>query len=566
MKKWSISIIVILILSSIMIGCSSQSTTTPPSNPAPTTTAAVATTTAPKPTITATAGPVTTAPVVTSVIPTITRPAIVTTAPSGVKYGGNLRIILTGPVAAIGTLGAPTEYISGMYGRVAAPAIEFLFTYDANEKFFPQLAESWEISPDGKTLIIRIRKGVKFTDGTDLNAQAVKEDFDLMKVATNIPGWLTMFKNVASYNVVDDYTLKVTFSTPDSLFMVNMSLYGLMSPTAMKKPTSPTAMAKDHMVGTGPFKFVNYTRGDFIQYTKNENYWQTGKPYVDTMELRQIDDPVTSTIYFRTGAGQLIFGITPKDAPVLEQLGYRILKSSANNIIPIVPDGANKDSPFANIKVRQAVEYAIDRKALATIGLGYWQPAFQMAVPSDSRYVPELAARNYDVAKARQLLTEAGYPDGFKTTLVANNTFDRNVLVGVQAYLKAAGIDGTIDIQEAAKFTDTQNKGWKGLLFSGTPIVGNVQSMWNRFGAQIYPSMYRGTFQQKLDAAITEMDYDKRLGNLKDMVRVMYDDAMVIPIYASPDLSAADKSLQGDINWTIGHPNMWAPANAWLSP
>jgi peptide/nickel transport system substrate-binding protein len=325
-------------------------------------------------------------------------------------------------------------------------------------------------------------------------------------------------------------------------------------------------MAQDHMIGTGPFKFVTYARGDFINYVKNANYWQTGKPYVDTIELRQIDDPLTSVVYFRTGSGQLIFGITPKDAVGLQQSGYRILKSSANNIIPIVADGANKDSPFADIRVRQAAEYAIDRNAIASLGQGYWQPVFQMAVSTDSRYVPSLAPRNYDVAKAKQLLTDAGYPNGFKTTLVANSTFDRNVLVAVQAYLKTVGIDGTIDIQEAARFTDTQNKGWKGLLFSGTPIVGNVQSMWNRFGSQIYPSMYRGDFQKKLDAAITEMDYDKRLGYLKDMVSLMYTDAMVIPLYASPDLSASDSHLQGDINWEIGHPNMWLPANVWLSP
>jgi peptide/nickel transport system substrate-binding protein len=559
MKKWCILAISVFILSVLLAACSS------PTTPGPTTSTSTAPTSSIPPTTTSAPVPTTALPTATGVAtPTPTK----TVAPSaaGVKYGGNLRIVLTGPVAAIGTLGSPVEYLSGMYGRVSAPTIEFLFAYDASEKFMPQLAESWTISPDGKTLTITLRKGVKFTDGTDFNAQAVKADFDLMKVATNYTGYSTMFKNVASYEVLDTYVIKVNFSVPDSLFMVNMSLYGMFSPTAMKNPTTPATMAADHMVGTGAFKFVSYARGDYIQYLKNQNYWQIGKPYLDSMELRQIDDPVTSVIYFRTGAAQLIFGITPKDAAGLEQGGYRILKSSANNIIPIVPDGANKDSPFADVKVRQAAEYAIDRKAIATLGQGYWQPAFQMAVSTDARYVPDLAARNFDVAKAKQLLTDAGYPNGFKTTLVANSTFDRNVLVAVQAYLKAVGIDGTIDIQEAAKFTDTQNKGWKGLLFSGTPIVGNVQSMWNRFGSQIYPSMYRGTFQQKLDAAISEMDYDKRLSDLKDMVSVMYSDAMVIPLYASPDLSAADKTLQGDINWEIGHPNMWAPANAWLSP
>jgi ABC-type transport system substrate-binding protein len=76
-----------------------------------------------------------------------------------------------------------------MYGRVAAPAMEYLFSYDTNERFIPQLAESWNVSPDGKSLTIKIRQGVKFQDGTPLNAQAVKENFDLMKAATNSPNW-----------------------------------------------------------------------------------------------------------------------------------------------------------------------------------------------------------------------------------------------------------------------------------------------------------------------------------------------------------------------------------------
>jgi peptide/nickel transport system substrate-binding protein len=477
-----------------------------------------------------------------------------------------MKLILTGGVSAIGVLGAVTEYSNGsMYQRTALPVMETLFTYDANEKFLPKLAESWDISPDGKTLTLHLRKGVKFTDGTAFNAQAVKDDFDLMKAAKNIPNWPTVFKYVTGYDVVDEYTLKINFSTYDSLFMVNMSLYTIMSPTAQKVATTPANQAKDHMVGTGPFLFSSSSNAEFIKFTRNPNYWQAGKPYLNSIEEREVDDPVTSVMSFKSGGFQLIFGITPANAADLEKSGYKVLKSSANPIIPIVLDGANKDSPFANLKVRQAVEYAIDRNDLATLGKGYWQPAFQMAVPSDSRYIPELAVRKYDIAKAKQLLAEAGYPNGFQTTLVANSTFNRDVLGAVQAYLKAVGIDGTIDIQEAAKFADSQTKGWKGLLFSGTPIVGNVQSMWNRFGSQTYPSMYRSTFQQKMDAAITEPDYDKRLGYLKDMVRLMYDDVMVVPLYASPDLSAADNTLQGNSKWQVGHPNMWEPADIWLT-
>ena len=528
MKSWVFPMMIVIISTLVLAGCSSQAS-----------------------------------PAATTAVPKGSASSSSSPTP---RYGGAMKIILTGGVSAIGVLGAVTEYSNGsMYQRTALPVMETLFTYDANEKFIPKLAESWDISSDGKTLTLHLRKGVKFSDGSPFNAQAVKDDFDLMKAAKNIPNWPSVFQNVTSYDVIDDSTLKINFSTYDSQFMVNMSLYTLMSPTAMKIPTTPANQAKDHMIGTGPFLFSSYSNAEFIKYTRNPNYWQPGKPYLDTLEEREIDDPVTAMMSFKSGDAQLIFGITPVNAVELEKAGSTILKASANSIYPIVPDGSNKDSPFANIKVRQALEYAIDRNELASIGKGYWQPTFQMAVPTDSRYVPDLVARKYDVAKAKQLLAEAGYPNGFQTTMVANSTFNRDVLVAIQAYLKAIGIDGVIDIQEASRFADSQSKGWKGLLFSGTPIVGNVQSIWNRFGGQTYPSMYRTTFQQTLDAAITEPDYDKRLGDLKDIVRLMYNDEMVIPLYASPTLSATDGTVQGDFRWTIGHPNMWEPGNIWLT-
>jgi peptide/nickel transport system substrate-binding protein len=553
MKTWFTLFLSFVVLSLVLAGCSS------PASPIVSSPAAPAKTSAP--------APATTAPAATSAAP---KPSVSTSASTPVaatpRYGGDMKIILTGSVSAIGVLGAVTEYSAGsMYQRTALPVMETLFSYDANEKFLPKLAESWDSSPDGKILTLHLRKGVKFSDGTTFNAQALKDDFDIMKAAKNVPNWPTVFGNVASYEVADEYTLKINFSKYDSLFMVNMSLYTIMSPTAMKIPTTPQNQAKDHMIGTGPFLFNSYSNGEFIKYTKNPNYWQKGKPYVDTIEEKEIDDPVTAMMYFKAGNAQLIFGITPVNGEELQKLGYKVLKSSSTAILPIIPDGANKDSPFANIKVRQALEYAIDRNDLASIGKGFWVPAFQMAVPTDSRYIPDLAPRKYDPAKAKQLLAEAGYPNGFQTTLVANSTFKKDVLVAIQAYLKAVGIDGTIDLQEAAKFADSQNKGWKGILFSGIPIVGNVQSMWNRFGGYTVPSMYRNTFQQKLDAAISEPDYDKRLNYLKDMVRVLNDDAMVCPLFGNPDLSAIDNTVQGDFKWEIGHPNMWEPADLWLT-
>jgi peptide/nickel transport system substrate-binding protein len=568
-KIWFSFLMVVVILSLLLTACGSKTaTTTTTSSPAVTTPSATlpAGTTPAGTAPAATTAPATTKPAGTT--PAVTTPAG-TTAPATIspQYGGTLSIIVTGGVAAIGTMGAPQESVGGMYGRVSLPTMESLWTYDAAEKFIPKLAESWDIAPDGKTLTINLRKGIKFQDGTPFNAQAVAENLKVTKESPQNPAFgASLFANVTSWDVLDANTIRVNFKAWDSNFMVTMANRGMASAVAMQKTTTAENQAKDHTIGTGPFNFVSYQRGQYIKYAKFSDYWMPGKPYLDGINLNQVDDSVTAVISFKKGEAQLIFGISPKNAAELEKAGYQILKTSANLVNPIVPDGNNADSPFSVAKVRQAVEYAIDKKSIASIGQGYWAAATQMAAPSDARFVSGLTPRDYNPAKAKQLLAEAGFPNGFSTKLIANSTYNNDVLVAIQTYLGEAGIKGTIEVQDPAKFADTQKNGWKnGILFSGTPIVGNLQSMWNRFGPSQYPTMYKGKLLDVLAAANSEPDYTKRMDGLKNMVKMMHEEAMVIPVWLSNDLSAQDPKLKGDILWTIGHPNMWEPQNAWLS-
>jgi peptide/nickel transport system substrate-binding protein len=539
-KIWFSILMVVAILSLLFTACNSKTTTTTAAKTqSPTSTSAAS------------------KPASTSTPPAANTPL----------YGGTLNIIVSGGVANIGTMGAPFESVGGMYARVGRPTMEPLWTYDAMEKFVPKLADSWDIGADSKSLTVHLHKGVKFQDGSPFNAQAVVDNFEAIKASTYNPAFAkSLFANVTSYDVVDDLTIKINFKAWDANFMVTMGNQGMASAVAIKKATTADNQATDHTIGTGPFKFVSYQRGQYIKYSKFSEYWVAGKPYLDGINLNQVDDGVTAVISFKKGEAQLIYGITPKDAADLAKSGYEIIKASASTTNGIVPDGNNADSPFYDIKVRQAVEYAIDKKAIASIGQGFWEPATQFAGKNDARYIPDLVPRNYDPAKAKALLKEAGKPDGFTCKLIANSTYNNDVLVAVQTYLGEVGIKGVIEVQDPAKFSDTQINGWRnGILFSGTPIIGNLQSMWNRFGPSQYPTMWKGKFLDVLNAANSEPDYNKRMDGLKSLVRMMHEEAMVCPLFVGNDLSAKDKTLQGNIQWTIGHPNMWEPQEAWLS-
>jgi ABC-type transport system substrate-binding protein len=279
-----------------------------------------------------------------------------------------------------------------------------------------------------------------------------------------------------------------------------------------------------------------------------------------------VADIVTALMAFKSGQAQLIFGITPTDAKDLKAAGYDIYTAPARQTRSIIPSGANKDSPFVNLKVRQALEYAVDRNAIAaSIGEGYSVGLTQWAYPTDAIYVPGLTPRNYDPAKAKQLLTEAGYPNGFKTTIISQPSENKDILVALQTYLKVVGIDATIDLADNARFLDMHNKsGWNGLLLHGSPNAGTLFGVWNRFNANVLPSMYRGTWQAQLDEALAEPDPAKRLADHQGLVKIVYDDAMFMPLWTSPDLSAGIKGLR-DLSWQEGHPVMWEPANAWLA-
>lgn len=487
------------------------------------------------------------------------------------QSGGTLKIIVA---TDIGTLGAPAEAIAGMYARVAQPAMEFLLKYNAQMKLQPRLIDSWDISPDGKTFTLHLHKGIKFQDGTDFNADAVK--YNLQNYAPNkiVPAAL---KNISSYDLVDDYTLQLNLNAFDSslLYELSGSNDGLMaSPTAMKIPSTPDNLAKDHMVGTGPFKFVSYQQGLNIKYTRWDGYWQTGKPYLDGVEFVQIPDPVTSLISFKKGEAQVIFKITPKDARDLEKAGFDVILTDTRPVYYITPDGANSNSPWSNKNVRMALEYALDKNALASsIGEGYYETAYQMASTQDITYLPGLAPRTYDPVKAKQLLKDGGYPNGFKTTIYAGTSYSPDVLVAVQAYLKAVGIDADIQLCDSARFTSLQNAGWKnGLVFPGAGLQpGDIANIARCFattgtGISFQASVSKPSgWQDKLDATFAQVDDAKRLALQKEVTQTMYDSEMVIPLWATPIISAESKNVH-DFQFSKGGlPHMYEIQNAWLS-
>jgi peptide/nickel transport system substrate-binding protein len=552
MKKCLFIIISVIILSSlILVGCGKTTTTTTPVS-------------SPSTTVKPTTQPTSTGPQVTTTLPP--KPTETSTPQAGEKkYGGTLVIVCD---ESIDALGYPAEASpkAFLYYKNALPVMETIVNADNHENIIPGLADSWDIAPDGTSITLHLHKGIKFHDGTDFNAGAVKYNFDAWD-RTYAP-WLN---NVTAMDILDDYTLKLTLQKFDAHLLLRLatgSVGQIASPSAMKIPTTPENMAKDHMVGTGPFKFVSWKRQDYVKFTKNPNYWQPGKPYVDAIEFRFVADYMTREMSFKAGEADYTGALYPTDAHILEGEGYRIEPSELTFVWSFTPDGANPDSPFFDLRVREAVEYAIDKKTIAQgIGEGYMAPAYQFAPPGSSYFVTDVPDRVYDPEKAKQLLAEAGYPNGFNTKIITDVRVKMDLVTAVRTYLKDVGINADLDVADVPRMMSIYYQGWNnGIFWMGYPGGCTQLGMTMSFGSRgPMPSRYNpeGWFAQ-WDAMVAEPNDAKRLATLKEKNKQEIENLMSIPLIYDHRLYAAQPRLH-DIGWAYGlNALWWDPANVWL--
>ncbi|MFC1533697.1 ABC transporter substrate-binding protein [Thermodesulfobacteriota bacterium] len=477
------------------------------------------------------------------------------------QRGGALKVIGSRATKA---LGAPWEG-DVWYTMYGVPAMDSLVRQDPKGNIVPHLATGWKTASDGSSITFNLRKGVKFHDGTDFNAKAVKLSLDSAKSGT-LP------KRRKSVDVIDDYTVRLNLKQYDITILNDLtSRNGMIaSPTAAAKKTTAENRAKEHMIGTGPFRFVNWQRDNFIKFKRFDGYWMKDKPYLDALEIIWIKDPVTSRLAFESGAAQLTMRITPKDAKDLKAKGFEIL-TIPYGMKTLTPDGANANSPFSKKKVREALWHAVDRRAIAeAIGLGYWHAVNQVAVsPESDAYLRDVEGRKYDPGRAKKLLAEAGYPNGFKTTLYSKAEESRDALVAIQTFLGEIGIQAKLELVDRGRYVKLHKEGWVNGIMFGTvsPNIPNAATNVRILTSSMpyNKPMYRAPgFEESFDKAVMTPD-PKELRNITQrMFRLIYDTCMVSPLWVETQIAAQMKKVH-DTGWCTIRFNTFTPETAWLS-
>jgi peptide/nickel transport system substrate-binding protein len=318
-----------------------------------------------------------------------------------------------------------------------ANVFEGLTRINAKGEVVPGLAESWEIAPDGLTYTFKLRSGVKFHDGADFTAEDVKFSIDRAMAADSTNAQKTLFDGITTVEAVDATTVKITLSRP-----IGLLLYNLGWGDAVMVDAASAATNKEKPVGTGPFKFANWAKGSAITLEKNAAYW--GAPAgLDKAEFRIISDPAAATAAMLSGDVHAFANFPAPEAVPQFQADSRFAVVIGQTEGETILSTNNKKPPFDNIKVRQAIAHALDRQAVIDGAMfGQGTPIYSHFPPFNPAYVDLSGVYPRDIDKAKALLAEAGFADGFKATIkLPPPTYARRGGEIIAAQLREIGIE-----------------------------------------------------------------------------------------------------------------------------
>ncbi|MDR7439765.1 MAG: ABC transporter substrate-binding protein [Armatimonadota bacterium] len=475
------------------------------------------------------------------------------------RRGGTLRVVDEAPG---GPFGVPWKM--PVFGIIPAiPVYETLLWVDARGRISPKLATHWEITPDRKGLVLRLRQGVRFHDGSELDAEAVKFSLEENLKARRLP------PTIHSVDVLDRYTVRVNFTQWNN--GIYLSLAG--SASLIASPSHIRRLGEDRAQwepsGTGPFRLTRYDPNAFAVYARFDRYWDRGKPYLDRLELRFIRDVQTLKAAMLAGQVDVAGFGDPQVINELRATGrFQVISGLHRGILMLIPDSANEDSPFADRRVREALQYAFDRAALArALGYGLWEPWHQIAQPESPAALPDYRAPAYNPARAKELLAQAGYPNGFRTRLIPAPFLTREIAVAIQRSLQEVGIQAELETPEIARYAEYQRKGWRGLLiqpFGYFPYFNNYVAFYFTNSPEGFVSMRRPPQLQRLwEDSVATLTPQRH--KLQLMHRLLLEEHTVIPLWLGGRYYVARPEVRGTGHLQGSTWPWWTPANAWVA-
>lgn len=423
-----------------------------------------------------------------------------------------------------------------------------LIDLDEKGNLIPMLAEKWDISPDGKTYIFSLRKGVKFHDGTDFNAEAVKFNFERNLEKSSVRR--NELKEVSKVTVVDEYTVKVELSKAFAPFLsILTDRAGMMvSPTAVKK------YGKDFLsnpVGTGPFVFKERVKASNIVLEKNPNYWQKGYPKAEKIVYKILTDANVALMNLKSGQVDITNRFPFNETKNFQNdAKIRMLNEPGPGFRGLLLNVSK--APFNSFEITQAVELLIDREAIAKVVLnGIGTPGRTLISPNNFAYNGELdKPQKPDLEKAKQLLAKAGKANGFAFTLkMDSDPVFQQIGQMVQNMLKPAGIEVTLEKMEfGALLEQSKNGNFDAAFIGWSGRMDPDQNVYDWFvtgGSLNYMKYSNKEVDSLLNAARAEIDQAKRKVLYDKVTAIVLREVSYLAFYHEHNVYGIDKTVKG---------------------
>ncbi|MBQ5841421.1 MAG: ABC transporter substrate-binding protein [Clostridia bacterium] len=349
---------------------------------------------------------------------------------------------------------------------------ETLFHYDADMKLVMDLATSYE-KVDDTTYTFKLRTGVTFHNGEPFTAEDVKYTINTIKDEATGAWRNSQYANVAEMTTPDTHTLTVKLAAPQAGFIDNLAYTAIVS-----KSTTPAQLTTTP-VGTGPYKFVNWTPNDSIKFVKNDNYWEADKVNMKELVLKVIPDPTVSVTSLQSNTVQFLGSMDIESANTVAKTdGLTLLESNYASTVYELEIGRHKNKALADPEVVRAMFLAMDRKTIADVVFSGKASAAKSPFPSAAKYYEAVDTEGYDVEKAKQVLAATAYKDGFKfkVQVLSSDSASQQALIIWQSDLKKLGIDMQIDICELSVWLDAYLKRDYDMIANYYSMVGTDPS------------------------------------------------------------------------------------------
>jgi peptide/nickel transport system substrate-binding protein len=488
----------------------------------------------------------------------------VTPAPKG---GGTLRFGIDSDIISLN----PFQRTLSITKQVGSVAFECLLTVDKNEDLKPALATSWAVSKDGLQYTFKLRKGAKFHDGKDVTAEDVLWSIQYAQDPKNGAYGRDKVNSIQSLKAVDPLTLHVFLKEPYVPFLASLST-GFDAFPVVPKGSVPFGRERmtSYPPGTGPFMMTEHRPNQLIAFKKFDQYWQKGLPYLDAIHFRSIEDTPVRFTALRTGELDIAMKVAHEQAlriqrGELKELRLEFTQTSGYRALIF----NTERPPFNNLKLRQAVAYAIDKAKIiegASFGFG---TVHNQKVQKRSRWYVPTKGRESDLGKARTLLREAGYPNGIRLKArISRGWPNSEVMQIIQNQLKEVDILVDIELIDFARNQEEKRSGeFEIAPLGGATYIDPDLAYYQYFRTENAPvkiSNFPRYSNPRVDSLLgqgrQEPDFQKRHRIYREIVEILHEEVPQITLGFIPYVYAYGNHVKGfevqehndDFNYAVG--------------